>query len=148
MTACPRCGRENESDVRFCGRCGLDFVEYNKNQARPSTDETKFCYKHPKEATNLSCGRCEKPLCTKCAIIGPAGPRCKECAKHNVAVRPAAVLHGAKSNVKSLARLGPWGLYAVVISIGALISIMRSCSAPAPESRPTAQTESPQSSED
>ena len=41
---------------------------------------TKVCYKHPKEETRLSCGRCERPICTRCSIVGPAGVRCRECA--------------------------------------------------------------------
>ncbi len=126
MQVCPRCARENEDEVRFCGRCGLDFAEYAKHQARPTTDETRFCYKHPKEATNLSCGRCDKPLCTKCAQIGSAGPRCPECAKHNIEFRPAAVLHTATSNIKGLARLGPWGIYILVFCAISIFGFLRS----------------------
>ena len=40
----------------------------------------KVCYKHPKEETRLSCGKCERPICTRCSIVGPAGVRCRECA--------------------------------------------------------------------
>jgi hypothetical protein len=39
-----------------------------------------YCYKHPKVETGLSCGKCERPICTDCMIVGPAGVRCKECA--------------------------------------------------------------------
>jgi hypothetical protein len=38
------------------------------------------CYKHPKEETGLSCGRCERPICTRCVVQGPAGVRCRDCA--------------------------------------------------------------------
>ena len=27
----------------------------------------------------VSCGRCDRPICTKCMIPGPAGMRCKNC---------------------------------------------------------------------
>ncbi len=40
---------------------------------------TKVCYKHPREETRLSCGRCERPICTRCSVLGPAGVRCREC---------------------------------------------------------------------
>lgn len=39
-----------------------------------------LCYKHPKEETNLSCGKCDRPICTRCMVMGPAGIRCPECA--------------------------------------------------------------------
>jgi hypothetical protein len=38
------------------------------------------CYKHPKEETGLSCGKCDRPICTKCMVNGPAGVRCRDCA--------------------------------------------------------------------
>src|SRR5262245_52184755 len=38
------------------------------------------CYKHPNVETFLRCGKCDKPICTECMLIGPAGTRCRECA--------------------------------------------------------------------
>lgn len=38
------------------------------------------CYRHPKVETAVSCGKCDRPICTKCMISGPAGMRCPECA--------------------------------------------------------------------
>jgi len=38
------------------------------------------CYKHPDVETNLSCGKCGKPICTRCMIQTPVGIRCSECA--------------------------------------------------------------------
>ncbi|HEX5322548.1 MAG TPA: hypothetical protein VFW40_02100 [Capsulimonadaceae bacterium] len=38
------------------------------------------CYRHPKIETAVSCGKCDRPICTKCMIPGPAGMRCPECA--------------------------------------------------------------------
>lgn len=141
MKSCPRCGRQNEDDVQFCGRCGLDIVEYEKHQTRPSSDDTAFCYRHPKEATNLSCGRCGKPICTKCAVIGPAGPRCPDCAKQNVAFRPGAVVLQAKRQLFSIGRLGPMGIYFLVLIAITIFGAMRGCgrssnySEPPPTSR-------------
>ena len=31
--------------------------------------------------TYISCGRCDRPICTTCAMLGPVGARCKECGK-------------------------------------------------------------------
>jgi len=38
------------------------------------------CYRHPKVETQLSCGKCDRPICTRCMIPGPAGTRCPDCA--------------------------------------------------------------------
>ena len=38
-----------------------------------------FCYRHPDRETWVRCGRCDQPICTKCAMQGPVGFRCKQC---------------------------------------------------------------------
>ena len=43
--------------------------------------EALFCYRHPERETYISCGRCDRPICTSCAMLGPVGARCKECGK-------------------------------------------------------------------
>lgn len=131
MRNCPRCGRENGEDVRFCGRCGLDLHEYAQAQGRPAVETTAFCYRHPKVSTNLSCGRCERPICTKCAIMGPAGIRCPDCARHKVAVRPGAVVHEARRSLFSLGRIGGrMGPYMLMILASLAFGAFRSCNRP------------------
>lgn len=44
-------------------------------------DERQFCYRHPQRETALSCGRCERPICTNCAMQGPVGFRCRQCGR-------------------------------------------------------------------
>jgi hypothetical protein len=39
------------------------------------------CYRHPERETYISCGRCDRPICTACAMLGPVGARCRECGK-------------------------------------------------------------------
>lgn len=44
--------------------------------------ETKtVCYNHPDRETGLRCNRCERPICTSCAVLTPTGYRCKECVR-------------------------------------------------------------------
>jgi hypothetical protein len=129
MQSCPRCAKENTEDAQFCSRCGLDLVEFRAHQARASSPETSFCFRHPKRSTNLACGRCGKPFCTDCLHLGPAGPRCKECAKQNIAFRPSAVLFSLKRKASSLGKLGPWGIYALVMIGFMIFGGMRSCAA-------------------
>jgi hypothetical protein len=37
------------------------------------------CANHPKVETDLTCGRCEKPICTRCMVHMEVGIRCREC---------------------------------------------------------------------
>ena len=39
-----------------------------------------YCYRHPKVETAVSCGKCDRPLCPRCMVPGPAGMRCPDCA--------------------------------------------------------------------
>jgi hypothetical protein len=43
--------------------------------------ETPKCANHPARDTLLRCNRCEKPICTECAVLTPTGYRCKECVR-------------------------------------------------------------------
>ncbi|MFN2593377.1 MAG: rhomboid family intramembrane serine protease [Actinomycetota bacterium] len=38
-----------------------------------------FCYAHPKTPTKLSCSRCGRPICGRCAIPASVGQHCPEC---------------------------------------------------------------------
>lgn len=120
---CPKCGLENPKDALFCMRCGKELA----SPAEPGEAETRYCYRHPKVATQLSCGRCDRPVCTKCVVLGPAGPRCRDCAKLTVEARPAAVLYGIKSGIRGLFRSGPWTVYIWILLIGMVVGGVRSC---------------------
>ena len=43
------------------------------------TDQILYCANHPNRETSLRCNRCEKPICSACAVLTPVGYRCKEC---------------------------------------------------------------------
>ena len=38
------------------------------------------CANHPRVETLLRCSKCEKPICSRCAIVTPVGSRCRQCA--------------------------------------------------------------------
>jgi hypothetical protein len=42
---------------------------------------TLYCANHPQVETTLRCNRCEKPICTQCAVLTPTGYRCRECVR-------------------------------------------------------------------
>jgi hypothetical protein len=47
----------------------------------PADDGRLFCYRHPDRETWVRCGRCDRPICTSCAMQGPVGFRCRDCGK-------------------------------------------------------------------
>ena len=38
------------------------------------------CATHPKVETELTCGRCDRPICPRCLVQTPVGARCRQCA--------------------------------------------------------------------
>jgi hypothetical protein len=40
-----------------------------------------FCVNHPQRETLLRCNRCERPICSACAVLTPTGYRCKDCVR-------------------------------------------------------------------
>ena len=52
---------------------------------------TLYCVNHPNTETNLRCNRCEKLICTKCAVHTPTGYRCRECVRNQQKVFETAL---------------------------------------------------------
>lgn len=40
---------------------------------------TTFCYVHPNRESTLRCKKCDRYICTSCAVGTPTGYMCKEC---------------------------------------------------------------------
>ncbi|MBN1305739.1 MAG: hypothetical protein JXA13_14980 [Anaerolineales bacterium] len=55
--------------------------------------ETLYCENHPNIETMLRCNRCEKPICTNCAVHTPTGYRCKECVRGQQKIFDTAKWH-------------------------------------------------------
>jgi hypothetical protein len=47
----------------------------------PFDDGRLFCYRHPDRETWVRCGRCDRPICPRCAMQGPVGFRCRDCGR-------------------------------------------------------------------
>lgn len=110
---CHRCQTENPDGNKFCGKCGTEMVTPALAVPVPGDAGAYYCAKHTKVVTRLRCGRCEKPICIKCTVQGAAGARCRECARHKIAVRPMGVVHGVGRVVENTAgAIGrrPWYL--------------------------------------
>jgi hypothetical protein len=100
------------------------------------TAPTWTCANHPDRPTTLRCNRCEKPICSKCAIQTPVGYRCKECVRGQQAVfetaRPldkvvAGVIAaiGTALGVSLLAFIGFWGLLVAPVVGGGVAEVVR-----------------------
>lgn len=99
-------------------------------------DAPLYCVNHPKVETTLRCNRCERPICSRCAILTPVGYRCKECVRGQQAVFEtaksrdfivagliAALGVGAASAVLNI--LGYWGLLVAPVAGGAIAEVVR-----------------------
>ncbi|MGE5224981.1 MAG: hypothetical protein ACM3PY_21305 [Omnitrophica WOR_2 bacterium] len=52
-----------------------------ETETQTQTPTVLYCANHPQTETTLRCNRCNKPICTKCAVLTPTGYRCKECVR-------------------------------------------------------------------
>lgn len=76
------------------------------------TDEltTLYCENHPHRETSLRCNRCDKPICTSCAVLTPTGYRCTECVRSQQKTFDTA----------------EWFDYIIVVAIGAILAFIGS----------------------
>lgn len=108
---CSRCGAENHEASNFCPKCGAKFVPRPDPVAVEGDPGAYYCFKHKHEVTRVTCGRCEKPICTKCLVIGPAGVRCRDCARNKVSTRWRGVAHDLGSGIGNVDGRKVWYLY-------------------------------------
>lgn len=126
MRLCHRCGKENPDEESNCLRCGIKLDSIEAQTDYPPEVPEHFCYRHKNEPTNLACGRCGRYICTKCVVLGPAGSRCRECAKHDIAIRPTAIVHEAKVGIGGLFRT-PYAFWILIVALGMIGGLIRSC---------------------
>lgn len=46
-----------------------------------ATEELTYCEVHPDRETSLRCNKCNRLMCTDCAVLTPVGYRCKQCVR-------------------------------------------------------------------
>jgi hypothetical protein len=100
------------------------------------TEFSLTCANHPDRATTLRCNRCEKPICSQCAILTPVGYRCRECVRGQQAIFETAqrrdvplafVIAAICVAVAAalLSFLAYWGLIAAPVVGGGIAEIVR-----------------------
>ena len=73
------------------------------------------CARHPNVETELSCGRCETPICPRCVVFTVVGARCPTCAPARklpqFEIGPLYLLRGGAAALAAGAGLGAvWGV--------------------------------------
>jgi len=102
----------------------------------PASTQPTVCYIHPERETGLRCNRCERPICSDCAVLTPTGYRCKECIRgqqkvfdtaqpidYPVAFIVAALLSGLGSFIAGM--LGFWSLFIGPVAGGLTAEVVR-----------------------
>jgi hypothetical protein len=100
------------------------------------TDTGLTCANHPNRETTLRCNRCDKPICSQCAVLTPVGYRCRECVRGQQAVFDTArradyalaglislVLGGGATAL--LGYLGFWSLIVAPVVGGGIAEVVR-----------------------
>jgi hypothetical protein len=59
----------------------LAAVTTERAAATVDDEAPLYCYRHPDRETWVRCGRCDQPICSRCAMQGPVGFRCRECGR-------------------------------------------------------------------
>ena len=54
-------------------------TDAHQHDVHDAGERPLYCYRHPKSETYVRCGRCDQPICPKCAVQGPVGFRCRQC---------------------------------------------------------------------
>jgi len=57
----------------------MDAMDRMAGAPEVITEDTEYCYGHPKTPTKLHCSRCDRPICGRCAIPASVGQHCPEC---------------------------------------------------------------------
>jgi hypothetical protein len=100
------------------------------------TEATLVCANHPNRETTLRCNRCEKPICTQCAVLTPVGYRCRECVRGQqrifntsrsvdfpIAAGATFILIGVATVILDF--LGFWGLFIAPVVGGGIAEVIR-----------------------
>jgi hypothetical protein len=80
-----------------------------------TSEDVLYCERHPDVETGLRCGRCETPICPKCAVFTDVGARCPTCAPRRklpqFEITPQYFLRGLGAGLGAAAAVGAiWGL--------------------------------------
>ena len=113
--------------TEVCPGCGETVVAQYTPDAVPGEDGVFYCHRHRREHTRLRCGRCGRAICTRCAMIGPAGPRCQACGSNRVPLRARAIAHDVKVSLLGLFN-GPLRYVFLIVLVSLVLTLARSCS--------------------
>jgi len=123
---CPKCEAAMPADADTCANCGKKVTPQYAPVPVEGDGGAFYCYRHKRATTRLRCGKCGRAICTSCAVIGSAGPRCPECSRNKIPIRARAVAHEAKVAVRNVFR-GPMRFIAFIVAFGIAMVLFRAC---------------------
>jgi len=71
-------------------------MNYPEQQQSADSFFAARCYRHPDRETNLSCTRCDRPICPDCLREASVGFQCPECVRNQNRGRQATLPYGGK----------------------------------------------------
>ena len=100
------------------------------------TDAPLVCEKHPDRETSLRCNRCEKPICSECAVLTPVGYRCQECVReqqsgfdttrsYDYPIAFVISMIGVGIGIYLVGFLGIWGIFLAPVVGGGIAEVLR-----------------------
>ncbi len=78
-------------------------------QSAGAAEDTTYCAIHPDRETGLRCNKCDRYMCTECAVPTPVGYRCKQCVRQhddrffNAGQNDYLILAGVTTGLSALA---------------------------------------------
>lgn len=99
-------------------------------------DAPLVCEKHPHRETSLRCNRCDKPICSECAVRTPVGYRCQECVReqqsgfdtvrsYDYPIAFVISMVGVGIGIYLVSFLGFWGFFLAPVVGGGLAEVLR-----------------------
>ncbi len=100
------------------------------------TEGALVCENHPPRETSLRCNRCEKPICSQCAVLTPVGYRCMECVRaqqsgfdttrsYDFPITFVVTVFGVSIGIYLASFLGFWGIFLAPVIGGGLAEILK-----------------------
>lgn len=71
-------------------------MNYPHQQQEADSFFAARCYRHPERETNVSCTRCDRPICPDCLRDAPVGFQCPECVRARGNARQPTLPYGGR----------------------------------------------------
>jgi len=81
---CPKCGKQQVGNARFCRSCGADLTA----SASPQAAAVAKCAYHPLNDSVGFCSACGRTICAQCRMVQEGRTYCSNCFQQRFAGAP------------------------------------------------------------